>query len=247
MRIPVICGTIDRRILANYRIDPGVMARILPPPFRPKLINGHAIGGICLIRLRRIRPRFLRIPWGICSENAAHRIAVEWDVKGQTQEGVYVPRRDTDSRLNAWAGGTLFPGLHHHACFTVQESANRMSVALQSDDGETRVHVSGTIASRLPDSSVFPSLAAASKFFEKGSLGYSATRTPGRFDGLELSCRNWHVDPLQIDRIESSYFQDESRFPQGSVEFDCALLMRGIHHEWHGRDDLCCASVTAAS
>ena len=32
-----------------------------------------------------------------------------------------------------------------------------------------------------------------------------------------------------------------SLFPKGSIEFDCALLMRGIRHEWHGKSDLCCA------
>lgn len=217
------------------------MARILPPPFRPKLANGHAIGGICLIRLKSIRPRFFPSPWGIRSENAAHRIAVEWDIDGQSGEGVFIPRRDTDSRLNSWAGGTIFPGIHHHATFTVEESNDHFSVALQSDDGDTRVFVSGTVTSQLPSSSVFPSLAAASHFFESGKLGYSVTRTKGRFDGIELRCKDWRVEPLEIERVESSYFENESRFPQGSVEFDCALLMRGIRHEWHGRKDLCCA------
>lgn len=240
MRIPVIRGIIDRRILANFRIDPDVMAHVLPPPFRPKLANGHAIGGICLIRLKSVRPRFLPFPWGIRSENAAHRIAVQWEDGGQIHEGVYVPRRDTDSRLNTLAGGTLFPGIHHHATFTVKESINHLSVALESDDGETRVLASGTVTDHLPDSSVFPSVADASEFFETGSLGYSATQENGRYDGLELRCKNWHVEPLDIDHVESSYFMDESRFPRGSVEFDCALLMRGIDHEWHGRNDLCC-------
>jgi hypothetical protein len=45
---------------------------------------------------------------------------------------------------------------------------------------------------------------------------------------------------LDVDKIQSSYFEDPSRFPSGSVEFDCALLMRDIVHEWHGRPDLCC-------
>lgn len=244
MRIPVIRGIIDRRILANFRIDPDVTARILPAPFRPKLMNGFAIGGVCLIRLKAIRPRFIPLPWGIRSENAAHRIAVEWDVDGQRLEGVYIPRRDTDSRFNTWVGGTLFPGIHHHASFTVKESGNRFSVALQSDDGDTQVLVSGSVADQLPSSSVFSSIAEASEFFRMGSLGYSVTLSDGRFDGLELRCKDWHVEPLDIDRIESSYFENETQFLRGSVQFDCALLMRGIHHEWHGRNDLCCPEKT---
>lgn len=242
MRIPVIKGIIDRRILANFRIDPETMANVLPAPFRPKLVHGFGIGGICLIRLKAIRPRFLPIPWGIGSENAAHRFAVEWEVDGEWKEGVYIPRRDTNSRLNTWAGGTLFPGIHHHATFSVEESDDRYSVTMRSDDDRASVHVSGRVVDEIPDSSVFSSVAEVSEFFERGSLGYSETNTQGEYDGLELRCQNWHVQPLEIERVESSFFQDETRFPPGTIEFDNALLMRGIQHEWHGREELCCSA-----
>jgi hypothetical protein len=246
MRLPAIRGIIDRRILANYRVDPEHMAAALPPPFRPQCINGFAIGGICLIRLKRLRPKALPIPWGIGSENAAHRIAVEWESNGQTMCGVYIPRRDTNSRLNSLAGGRIFPGIHHHAEFTVSEYDDHYSVSMASDDGRATVHVSGSVSSTIPNTSVFDSLDAASDFFEQGSLGYSDTGTIGRFDGLEFQCRNWHVESLDVDEIQSSYFEDESLFPAGSVEFDCALLMRDIVHEWHGRPDLCCSTTVGA-
>ncbi|MEX2316244.1 MAG: DUF2071 domain-containing protein [Pirellulales bacterium] len=257
MRIPTIRGIIDRRILANFRVDPDAIRRVLPPPFRPKLVRGRAIAGICLIRLKNIRPAFLPplpalgrgrgrgFPWGIGSENAAHRIAVEWEENGQTREGVFVPRRDTSSRLNALAGGRLFPGVQHHAAFTVVETGDYLSVAIVSDDGDTRVRVAGHVADALPATSIFTTMAEASQFFEAGAIGYSATPIEGRYDGMELRCRNWHVEPLAVDTIESSFFQDKSRFPAGSAEFDCALVMRGIDHEWHGREDLCCAATTA--
>lgn len=246
MRIPAIRGVIDRRILANYRVDPAVMAQHLPSPFRPKLVNGSAIAGICLIRLKQIRPRFLPFPVGITSENAAHRIAVEWTENGAVREGVYIPRRDTDSRLNTWVGGRIFPGVHHHADFTIDECGDRFSVALRSDDGSTRVSVAGTVTADIPADSVFPSLSAASEFFAGGSLGYSVTRDKGRFDGLELHCTTWSMEPLAVEQVTSSYFSDEARFPPGSVHFDCALLMRGIRHEWHGRGSLCSPDSTAS-
>ena len=59
MRIPVIRGVIDRRILVNYRVAPDVLAPLLPPRFRPKLHRGYGMVGICLIRLRSMRPKFL--------------------------------------------------------------------------------------------------------------------------------------------------------------------------------------------
>jgi hypothetical protein len=47
------------------------------------------------------------------------------------------------------------------------------------------------------------------------------------------------VQPLAVGQVESSFFENGALFPSGSVEFDYALLMRGIDHEWHGRRQLC--------
>lgn len=110
MRLPVIRGIIDRRILANYRVDPCVLTKLLPPTFRPQMVDGFGIAGICLIRLKSIRPSFMPSWMGISSENAAHRIAVEWDDGDHVRTGVYIPRRDTSSTLNSLAGGRIFPG-----------------------------------------------------------------------------------------------------------------------------------------
>jgi hypothetical protein len=246
MRIPVVRGIIDRRILVNYRVDPEVLARILPKPFQPKLANGVGMAGVCLIRLRHIRPRLLPAFLGISSENAAHRIAVEWEEESERRTGVFIPRRDTSSRFNTLVGGRLFPGEHHHAKFRVQEQDDRYQVVLDSDDRCTHLAVEGHVAPELPQSSVFRSLGQASEFFEQGSLGYSVTGQAGRFDGLELRSFAWKVQSLAVEKVESSFFENRALFPPGSVEFDCALLMRGIDHEWHGRKMLYTDEQTAS-
>lgn len=245
MRIPVLRGVIERRILVNYRVEPAVLARLLPAPFRPSLVSGWGMAGICLIRLRQIRPRWLPAPVGIASENAAHRIAVEWDEGGVTRHGVYIPQRDTGSRLNALAGGRLFPGVHNHARFKVAEDGGRYQIDMRSDDGVTTLAVAGRRAAALPRASVFGTLAEASDFFARGALGYSVTAQPGVLDGLELHSLRWQVEPLDIDVVRSSYFEDSNRFPEKSIAFDCALLMRDIAHEWHGRDAMACAECVA--
>src|SRR5262249_42852035 len=43
MRIPVMHGVIDRRILVNYHADPGVLAPLLPAPFPPKRVRGAGL------------------------------------------------------------------------------------------------------------------------------------------------------------------------------------------------------------
>src|SRR5215469_11165212 len=236
MYIPTLQGTIDRRLLVNYRVDPIVLQKLLPAPFRPKLIHGMGIAGICLIRLKQVHPRALPVGFGFTSENAAHRIAVEWDEQGTDREGVYIPRRDTSSRFNALIGGRVFPGVHHHARFQVTEADGNFSIHLVSDDEETRVTVEARLASQLPENSIFTSLEEASAFFEHGVLGYSVTNQPGKLDSLELCCQIWKVEPLQMTTVRSSFFEDRSRFPIGSTELDCGLLMRGVRHEWHVRE-----------
>jgi hypothetical protein len=238
MRLPTIQGIIDRRILVNYRVEPEVAARLLPRPFRPKLAGGYAMAGICLIRLKQVRPMFLPAALGVGSENAAHRFAVEWDKDGQRQEGVFIPRRDSSSRFNALVGGRLVPGEHHHAHFEVDETDDRLQISFASDDGLTSGSVTAHVTQELPADSVFGSADEASQFFESGALGYSATRDPDRYDGLELQCKTWAVQPLAVEAVRSSYFDDPTKFSAGSAVFDCALLMRGIEHQWRSRADL---------
>ena len=238
MRLPVIQGTIGRRILANFRVDPEIMQRELPARFRPKLQDGHAIAGICLIRLEHVRPRTMPEIVGLSSENAAHRVAVTWIEDNQESEGVFISRRDTNSQLNHLLGGRIFPGKHNQASFTVNESESEIRLAMKSDDAEVSVRVAGRIGLCLPRSSVFSSLPEASSFFERGSIGYSVTKDPGRLDGLKLQTSQWRVEPLDVSDIYSSYFSNETKFPRGTVEFDHALIMRNVEHEWHSADDL---------
>jgi uncharacterized protein DUF2071 len=238
MRFPRVHGIIRRRLLVNFRIDPDVAQRHLPAPFRPKLHDGRAIGGICLIRLEDIRPRRFPEMFGLSSENAAHRFAVTWtDAEGE-HEGVYIPRRDSGSLVNHLAGGRLFPGEHHRAQFSITDTGDHVDIAMQSNDGEVSLRVAAALAPDLAASSKFGSLENASAFFEAGSLGYSATSGGQRLDGVTLRTKQWDVRPLRVDVVQSSYFDDAKSFPPGSVEFDCALIMRNIAHEWHSATEM---------
>ena len=75
-------------------------------------------------------------------------------------------------------------------------------------------------------------------FFKNGSVGYSPDKIGETFDGLELKTHNWEVSPLVVSKVTSSFFEDKSVFPDGSVTFDNALLMRNIGHEWNSKKSL---------
>ncbi|MEQ2010293.1 MAG: DUF2071 domain-containing protein [Limisphaerales bacterium] len=238
MLLDMIHGTIERRVLLNYRVDPAVLHRALPRPFRPKLYRGFGIGGVCMIRFSGLRPRFTPRWLGLGSENAAHRIAVEWEQDGEKREGVFIPRRDTSSPLNLMLGGRVFPGIFQKSSFECQEASSSVSVRIVREDGESEVTFAGQVEERLPTTSLFPSLAEAAGFFSLGATGYSATHSQGHYHGMELRCLDWSVAPLSVNEASSRFFDDRERFPSGTAEIDCALLMRGIAHEWHSRPDL---------
>jgi hypothetical protein len=247
MLLDSIHGIIDRRVLLNYRIDPAVVRRLLPQPFRPKLFGSHAVGGVCMIRFKQLRPRFTPAWLGLGSENAAHRFAVEWDQEGEPREGVFIPRRDTASWFNRTFGGKVFPGIFQGSRFETRDTDSTVAVRIVRSDGGTELDFAGRVDSRLPATSMFPTLDAASDFFLRGSTGYSATREDGHYHGMELHSLEWKITPLEIDMAQSRFFDDRDRFPRGSIDLDCALLMRGIDHEWHSRPDLYQSSVTSLS
>jgi uncharacterized protein DUF2071 len=230
-------GVIRRRILVNYRVEPDVVKRLLPPGFEPKLVGGYAMAGICLIRLEGQRPSWFPRGVGMSSENVAHRIAVVRRERGSERESVYIPRRDSASRLQHWLGGRAFPGELGSATFAVQDDGDSILVSMRAADG-LEVEFRGRIGDLMHRGSVFASLEDASRFFRAGSLGYSATRQNTRLDALHLDAADWKVSALDVELARSTFFEDRSRFPLGSVEFDSALIMRNIEHEWRRSEPL---------
>jgi hypothetical protein len=230
MKLPTIHGFIDRRILINFTADPKDVEKIIPSPFRPKIYKDKAIVGICLIRLKNIKPKGLPDFVGISSENGAHRIAVEWDEHGQIKEGVFIPRRDTSLRLNAIVGGRIFSGKHHLAKFNVIESNENYHIDFTSSD-DTQISIDANAVKTFDTNSIFETLENVSDFFEKGAVGYSPNGK--KFDGLKLETYKWEVKPLHVSKVKSTFFENETIFPKGSVKFDNALLMTKVEHEWH--------------
>ena len=237
MKTPTIHGIIERRMLINFCVEPQYIEKILPQPFRPKLYKGKAIAGICLIRLKDIKPKGLPDFVGVNSENAAHRIAVEWEENGVTKEGVYIPRRDTSLKLNALVGGRVFPGKHYFAKFNVTEENDNYHLDFTSSD-DTRIEIDAIKSTEFNSNSIFETLDEVSKFFENGSVGYSPNGN--NFEGLKLETYNWEVEPLEVSHVKSSFFEDETIFPKGSVQFDNAILMTNIEHEWKSLEKIKC-------
>lgn len=238
MKLPAIEGVIARRILLNFRADPGVARAIVPEPLEVPTVNDHAVVGVCLIRLERIRPKGLPEFVGMSSENMAHRFAIRYARDERPEDGVFIPRRDTDSAFVSLLGGRLFPGYHHAADFDVDQTPDGLTMRIKTAGGAADVRLKARWTDQWQGSELFADLTAASQFFQRGACGFSCARDGRTLEGVKLHTLDWRIEPLRIDDLAAAYFEQERRFPRGSITFDHALLMRGVPHEWRELRDV---------
>jgi hypothetical protein len=240
-------STIQRRLLVNYRIEPDLVAALLPRPFRPQLVSGWAVAGVCFIRLGGLRLAHMPSALGVTTENVAHRFAVEWDGGEGTQVGVYVPRRDTDSRLTSLAGGRVFPGHHWLATFNVREQGPDLHITVASRDSVVGLAVTAREARHL-GGSLFGSIDDAVDFFRRGSSGYSPAERSGsrHLEGVRLVSERWDARPVTLEHMASSVFDDETLFPPGTCILDSGLVMRDLPVTWRRNGMLPCGSPVTA-
>ena len=233
MRLPTITGIMARRLLLNWRIDPAVAQRLLPAGLRPKLVRGHAIAGLCIVRLEQMRPIGLPAWTGFASENVATRMAVEWDTPRGPRQSVLIFRRDTGSLVNHLVGARLFPGIHHRAEFAITEKPSQIHARMASRDHSQSFDVALHDAPAIMPGSLFTDLAEVERFFRGGESGYSPTHDPARWDGVALKLERWNLVPMQVEHVRSSFFHDPAKFPAGSIELDSAYILCAIPHTWH--------------
>lgn len=236
--LPVLEGTIARRILLNFRIRPEALEKLLPDSVTAEEHNGWAIAGVCLIRLEKLRPKGLHSGMGISSENMAHRIAVRYASKDGTKPGVFIWRRETDRKMVQLLGGRAFPGVHHGATFEVAEDTSGISMNVRSDDGQTDIVFSASYVRNWQPTPAFTNFDEVSAFFRQGDCGFSCSLRGDKLEGMQLRMLRWEMTPLEVQLKREAFYFDASRFPTGSVEFDCGLAMRGLPHEWHELEDV---------
>lgn len=223
-------GRMRRRLLLSYRVDPAVARGILPDSFRPLLVDGSAVGGVCLIGLTELRPGWVRPRMGLATENAAHRFAVEWDDGAEVRTGVYVTERHSSGIVPVIGGGRFFPGRQRRAHFDVEETGTRFRVRMDASDATVAADIELT---EEWESTLFPTIDDASQFYHAGAIGWSPRRDDRGAEALKLTASRWEVNAGRVREVASSFFD---RLPRGSAEIDSVLVMRDIPVTWQRPD-----------
>ncbi len=222
---PGVVGRIERRILLDHLVDPDVAARHLPPGLALRPLDGRAVVGVCLIRLVAVRPVGLPVGLGRAVEAAAHRISV---VGADGEPGVFVPRRDTASRLAVLAGGRVWPGVHHRAGFSVGRTAGSLHVQVAGRDGTT-VAVAVDRDARRGTALADPGAASAFHAVERTAW---SPRRDGSLEAAVMDCEPWTARPVGVTAAASSWLDDPDAFPPGSGGLAGALLMEDVAMRW---------------
>jgi len=211
-----------RRLLISYRVDPAVAATLLPDGFRPQIIDGSALAGVCILGLESIRPAWIDRRSGLRSENAAHRIAVEWDGPQGVEQGVFIFERHSSAWHPVLFGGRVFPGVHRKARFRIRESVDRYALTMQAGAHslDADVEVGGEWAG-----GVFGSVDEASDFYRAGRTGWSLGHDGRTVEPVGLSTDGWKIEGAQLHHLRSSFFD---ALPAGSAVFDSVVVMRDL-------------------
>ena len=200
--------------------------------------RGHAVVGVCLIRMENLRPHSIPGALGLSSEKMAHRMAIRCPSRDGMRPGVFIWRRETDQRMIELQGGRLFPGVHQHARFHVHEDENHLAMEVKSADGQADVSFSARVSREWHDTVGFETWDEVSEFFRKGDCGFSCSLRGKELEGLQMKTLEWAMVPMEVESQHCAFYSDTSRFPRGSIEFDSGVLMRGLSHEWHQMTDV---------
>jgi hypothetical protein len=129
----------------------------------------------------------------------AHRVAIQYPSNNGIRPGVFIWRRETDQRLVELLGGRLFPGVHHHARFQVNESQNDLAMDVTTNDGKADVHFSAHRLKEWRPTPSFGSFDEVSEFFRKGDCGFSCSLNGDELEGLQLRTLKWEIAPMEVE------------------------------------------------
>lgn len=238
-------STIDRRIVVFFRVDPQAAAGALPPGSAAREIKGCGLAGIAIARRRSVPSTWLPDRFSTFHQ-AVHFVLAARTPTPRGGSGAVVARSDTSSRLLVWMGEHgLIRLRQQHARFRVVETREAIELVGDSDDRRMHLALKGRVTRWLPRQSVFGSVAQAHDFvrLDLEDLGLIGPETGS--GGAGRGARRSRLQPLALERVEASWFDDSPLATAGALEFDSAFWVRDDELAWSPHAAFCCDVATA--
>lgn len=210
-RRPIRC-----RLLAVYRVDPDVVAAVLPDGLEPRLVNGHAIAAACYTRLGATRLfRLNGARRGGGSDHLAYRFAVQ---REDGSSAAWIARRETSSWLEARCGAKLLRGDYGRSAFRVREEGLAIELTVEGEEGE-EFYLRGENAA-APPNSLFRSPQALEDVLGEDQPVRPFDVFAPEADELDLT-EHYTLQPLVVFEARSAFLRD-GPFAGSGAELDGA-------------------------
>ena len=231
---------LGQRLLLVFRAEPASLAPWLSDDFQLRPFLGLGIAGIWIERQERVS-RLLPARLAATQSVVHHLYVTSKQAPHRDRAGVLIVRRDTSSRWKSWS--TVGPELvrRHHARFRIRRGRESIDLVVDSDDRVMHVALAAQLSKELPACSAFRSIADATAFLQPGSSFLEAVEGTPKSEAPQSA--KWRLQPLSVQRVESSLFG--SHPSTGPLQFDSAFALRSIEWSWQQEPAFCGDAATA--
>jgi len=213
------------RFIVNMRVPPDSLEAQLPGSLEPQVVNGWGIVSFCLLDLRRLTIAPLPAVAGPRSMSCAIRAAV-LDAAGTPS--VFVPARQTSSKLGAWFTRRGFSAPHELVDIDValhQDGGTELAVR---DHGITAIDAWLRPRTSLK-SEAFGSIDDFAVFLAMGERSYGRSRHDGKLTVLDLHKSDAGYEPQSVERIGGAFVD---QWQSAGGELDSAFRTTNARYEW---------------
>ena len=223
--LPSVRARMRERFIVNLRVPSEALAAELPGCLDPQEVNGWGIVSFCVLDLRRISVAPVPPVVGPRSMSCAARFAV-LDEAGAPS--VFVPERQTSSRLGSW---------FTRRGFSAPQALVDIDVSPHEDGGaEVHVRAGGTTAFECwlrprtrPQSLAFDGVDDFAAFLAMGERSYGRSRHAGKLTVLDLHKSDAGYQPQTVERIGGSFIE---QWKSLGGEVDSAFRTTDARYEW---------------
>jgi hypothetical protein len=216
---------IRSRVLVFYRVEPAVLATLLPAGVRPRIRAGCGVASLCYTRLGPVQSRWLPRGFGSVTDHLAYRLCAWFD----DEPGSFVVRRETSSWLGARCGEKLLRNDHRRARFAVDESAFGFNLRVVHEERAElllRTELAGTSCSTL-----FGTVHDLERWLEDESIVRPHDVIMPEADAVLPGGATFAPEPLSIFELRSSFFDDLRLFPRGAAVCDSAYRLTALRSQ----------------
>jgi uncharacterized membrane protein YtjA (UPF0391 family) len=233
-RHPVpIAAHLEDCLALTYALPPDALRRLLPPGLVLDTFGGYGFVAVALVQTRRLRPAGL--PEG-CGQDfflAGYRVFVRFrTTDGRMLRGLFILRSDADRRAMV-AGGNLLTHYNYHRCHAVvDESAERLRVAVTTPDSIGSLDVSADLMNAtLPAGSPFSTVREARRFAGPLPFTFDYERESNAIIAIRATRTAWRPALVAADVRRIAFF-DQPIFDGCTPILAAAFHVKDIDYRW---------------